>query len=324
MFCACSGFAHRDILLLMGLLFISGSHTCFYSPIKFSILPDHLQPGELLAGNGFMAGGSYLAVLCGLIAGGLLVEMPHNLIGIVALAVAIAGLLASFFILPSPIAHPHAHISLNLWRGTKDIIAYALSDKAIALSIFGLSWFLLLGSVFMSQFANYAQATLHANNEVYILFLIVFSVGIAIGSLITDALLKGEISLRLTSLALFGVSFFTYGMVAATSHPVPGALQNARDFIAMPQHLMILGCMLMVAICGGIYMVPLYAKLQHHTPAQYRSRVMAASNLSDAVLATVASLVSALLLSLGFRITDLFLVIATLNLPIIYYARKIT
>jgi len=324
MSCAYYGFAHHNIFLLMGLLFVSGTHTAFYSPIKFSILPDHLHNKELLAANGFMAGGSYLAVLLGLVAGGLLVEYPRNVIGTAAVLIACTGGFASLFILPSHVAHPHTKINLNLWKGTKDIIAYACSDKTIMLSIFGLSWFLLVGSVFMSQFANYAQAVVHANNEVYILFLTVFSVGIAIGSLITDILLKGEISLRLTPFAIFGVSIFTYGMVIGTPAPVPGALQDANAFIAMSTHWAMLGCMLMVAICGGIYMVPLYATLQSHTPAEYRSRVMAASNMSDAVFATVAALVSALLLSLGFRITDLFLCMATLNLPIIYYARRIT
>jgi len=318
------GFAHHDILLLMSLLFVSGTHTSFYSPIKFSILPDHLHNKELLAGNGFMAGGSYLAVLCGLIAGGLLVESTGNIIGTVALAVAFSGWLASLFILPSPIAHPHTKISLNIWKGSKDIIAYACRDKTIMLSIFGLSWFLLVGSVFMSQFANYAQAVVRADNEVYILFLTVFSVGIAIGSLVCDTLLKGEISLKLTPVAVFGVSFFTYLMVAVTPQPISEELQTIHVFLTLPQHWIVLGSMTMVAVCGGIYMVPLYATLQSHTPAEYRSRVMAASNLSDSVFMTVIALLSALLLSFGFRITDLFLFVATLNLPIIYYARKIT
>ncbi len=324
MACAYYGFAHHNILLLMCLLFVSGTHTTFYSPIKFSILPDHLHHKELLAGNGFMAGGSYLAVLCGLISGGLLVESQNNAIGVAALTIAAGGLLASLFILPSRIAHPQTKINFNIWKGSKEIIGYACRDKTILHSILGLSWFLLVGSVFMSQFANYAQGVVHADNEVYILFLTVFSVGIAAGSLLTDTLLKGEISLRLTPLAVFGVSLFTYGMVAATPQPMHLELLDVGAFLAVPQHWLILGCMTMVAMCGGIYMVPLYATLQSHTPAEYRSRVMAASNLSDSVFMTAAALLSALLLSLGFGIIDLFMLVATLNLPVIYYARKVT
>ncbi len=176
----------------------------------------------------------------------------------------------------------------------------------------------------MSQFANYAQGVVHANNEVYILFLTVFSIGIATGSLLCDTLLKGEISLKLTPFA--GARRIAVYLRHGAGHAAPAheGLLDVGAFLAVPEHWLVLAGMLMVAICGGIYIVPLYATLQSHTPAQYRSRVMAASNLSDSVFMTVAALLSALLLSLGFHITDLFLLVATLNLAVIYYARKIT
>ncbi len=138
---------------------------------------------------------------------------------------------------------------------------------------------------------------MHANNEVYILFLTVFSIGIAIGSLLCDTLLKGQITLKLAPFVLLGVSLFTYLMIFASPEPPHEELLDASAFLAIPQHWPILGSMLMVAVCGGIYLVPLYAMLQSHTPAQYRSRVMAASNLSDSVFMTVVSIVCAILLS---------------------------
>lgn len=322
---ACYGFATHNVLLLMALLFISGTHTTFYSPMKFSLLPDHLSHGELLAGNGFMAGGTYLSVLLGLIAGGLLVELPGDVIGKTAFTVACLGLLASLFIPVSSIAHPGMRINWHLWRGTKDIIFHASRDKRILLSILGLSWYTLVGSVFMSQFANYAEGTVHADNEVYILFLTVFSIGIAIGALLCDWLLKGQVSPKLTPITALLVSLFTYLLVAATPHlPKHAPLEDLQTFIAAPQHWLLLCSMLMVAMSGGVYMVPLYAMLQSHTPAEYRSRIMAASNLSDSLFMTVAALVSAGLLSVGLGITDLFLFVATLNLGVVYYARRFT
>src|SRR5690606_20833456 len=129
----------------------------------------------LLAANGFMAAGSYLAILGGLIAGGLLVEIEGNVIGIVAVIISLIGLCASLFIPLSRIANPAIEVSLNIWKGTRAIIANATYDKKNFHAIIGLSWFLLVGSVYMSQFANYAQAVVRANNEVYILFLVVFS-----------------------------------------------------------------------------------------------------------------------------------------------------
>lgn len=316
------GFSTNNVFLLMFLLFVSGTHSCFYLPIKFSILPENLNHRELLAANGFMAGASYLAVLLGLIAGGLLEEYPNNLIGYTLVIVAVVGFLASLFIPNSHISHPETHISFNLWRGSKDIYKHANKDKIVMHSIMALSWFLLIASVFMSQFANYAQAVIHANNEVYIIFLSVFSIGIVIGSLVCDSLLKGEISVKMTPFAALGISLFTYLMVLTTPAPMHSGLMDAQEFLSIAAHWQFLGCMMMVAVCGGIYIVPLYAALQAHTPTQFRSRVMAASNMNDALFMTFAAIVSTVLLSLHCSITDLFLILATLNIGVVAYARK--
>ena len=317
------GFSNHNIVLLMYLLFISGTHTTFYSPIKFSILPDHLRPNELLAGNGFVAGGSYIAILFGLIAGGLLVEAPHNLIGLVALIVAAVGFVCSLFIPISKANHPGTHIKWNLWLGTKEIVSYACRDKRVMLTIFALSWFLVVASLYMSQFANYAQAVVHGNNEVYILFLVVFSLGTVLGSTLCDTLLKGEVSAHLTPFAALGLSIFTMLMVITTPVNNTGPLLDASAFLNTHGNWMVLVCMAMVAVSGGLYIVPLYALLQSETATEYRSRILAASNLSDALFMTVAAVISAILLYAGFGILDLFRIIAFLNLGVVWYARKV-
>lgn len=324
MMCVFYGFATQNIYLLMCMLFVSGTHTAFYGPIKFSILPDHLKHGELLAANGFMAAGHYLAILGGLIAGGLLVEMDHNMIGLVALVIAVLGLAASFFIPKSSRAHPEIRVSLNILKGTRSIMQNAFYDKTVLRAILGLSWFLLVGSVYMSQFANYAQAVVRADNTVYILFLVVFSVGIALGSTICDTLLKGEISAKYTPIVSSGTALFTFLMVVATPEPQHAGLLGLEAFLLEPAHWPVLTCMLLVAVCGGIYIVPLYAIVQARTHKQYRSRVMAASSLFDSIFMTVAAVASAILLIIGFEILDLFVILAMLNLVVVWYAWKYT
>ncbi|MDX2112136.1 MAG: MFS transporter [Alphaproteobacteria bacterium] len=316
------GFATQNIPLLMLLLFFSGTHTTFYSPIKFSILPEHLRESELLAGNGFVAGGSYLAVLLGLVAGGLLIEMPDNLIGTSLLVIAVVGLVASLFIPKTTAAHPEAPMHWNLWRGGCAMVAQAWADRPAFHNILALSWFALFSSVYMAQFANFAHGVVKANNEVYILFLSVFSLGIAIGSLLCDTLLKGQISSKLTPLSAFGTALFTYLMVLSIPTPTHEGLLDVVDFIQVPALWPMLLCMLMVAVSGGIYIVPLYALLQSRCQPEYRSRMIAASNLSDAVFMTLAALVSAVMLWAGLSITDLFVMVATLNLGVVWYARK--
>ena len=323
MACVYYGFQTQNITLLMVMLFISGTHSTFYSPIKFSILPDHMKHNELLAANGFMAGGSYLAILLGMVTGGLLVEMPGNIIGEVAIVIAVVGLLASLLIPRSKPAHPDMVIDYNILKGSKSMILAAMETRMLKSTIFALSWFLLIGSVFMSQFPNYAQGVVRGTNGVYILFLTTFSVGIAVGSLLCDTLLGGKISGKLTRWAALGVSLFTYGMIVLTPEPMHDGLMNVADYLANRDHWLVLLCTMLTAVCGGMYMVPLYALLQSQAEHTHRSRVLAASNFSDSVFITFAAFVSALLLYYGLDVKDLFIVLATLNLLVVWYARKL-
>jgi len=318
------GFETKSVMLLMILLFVSGTHTTFYSPVKFSILPDHLKNNELLAANGFMAGGSYLMILLGMVTGGLLVEMPGNVIGYTALFISLVGLTASLFIPRSKPAHPEMVVNYDIYHGSKDMIKAAMVTRPLMYSIFALSWFLLVGSVFLSQFPNYAQGVVHGDNGVYILFLTTFSIGIAIGSLLCDTILEGIISGRLTKWAALGVSAFTYGMIILTPEVAHTGLMTVTEYLSSPHHWLVLICTMMTAVSGGMYMVPLYALLQEQTVATHRSRVLAASNFCDSVFITLAAIISALLLYWGLDVKDLFVVLASVNLIAVWYARKLS
>ncbi len=317
------GFYTQNIPLLMVLLFFSGMHSAFYVPIKFSILPQHLKHGELLAGNGFIASGSYLAILAGMIAGGLIIEEPNNLIGTVAITISLVGFVASLFIPPAPSSHPQTKISFNLWKGSLNIITHARRDDTLVRTILSLSWFITVGSIYISQFANYARSEIHANNEVYILFLTVFSIGTAIGSLLCDTLLKSQISTRFTPFAALGIAIFTALMVFFTPAPMTDELMTIREFFSINSYLLVLACMLMVAICGGLYIVPLYALLQSRAGVTHRSQIIAASNLSDSLSMTLAAVISAILLSYGLGVKDLFIIVAFITISVAYYVRKI-
>lgn len=320
---AAYGFAMQNVALLMVLLFVSGTHSTFFGPIKYSILPDHVKKGELLAANGFISGSTYLGILLGLITGGLIAPLPGNVIGITAVCVALTGLAASLLIPRTRAADPGLHVSLNLVGSTMRLVRVARQDRKAFYAIVGLSWFLLIGSVFMAQFPNYAQSVVHANNQVYTLFLSIFSIGIAVGSLLCDRLLKGQISAKLVPITLLGVTIFTLGMVMTTPTPTHEGLLTFSEFIADSRHWPLLFFMLMVSVCGGIYIVPLYAIMQHNTPASERSSIMAASNLFDSIFMTTAAVAAVLLLAAGVSITQLFLIIAVLNLGVFAYARTL-
>lgn len=320
------GFYSQNVILLMSLLFISGTHTTFVIPIKFSILPQHLRNGELLAGNGFIASGGYLAILIGMIAGGLLVDAPYNFLGITVVTLAISGFTASLFIPPAPSVHPETVVNFNLWRGNIEIIIHAKKDPILVRIILMLSWFIVVGFVYISQIANYARSVVHADNKVYIVFLTVFSLGMATGSLICDNLLKGQISTRFTSISAVGVAIFTFLMVGFTKvfigAPINAELAGVSQFFSTPSHFLIVFSMFMVAACGGICMTPLYAAMQTRTNHKHRSQIIAASNLSDSVAMTIAAIASVAILSSGFGVQELFIAIAIITLAVAFYARE--
>lgn len=318
------GFQTNNVTLLMVLLFVSGTHSTFFGPIKYSILPELLKDGELLAGNGFISGGTYLAVLGGLIAGAILIEVPGNVIGTAAVTIAIIGLIVSLFIPRSEAVAPQTEVHYNLWTSTKEMVSFARSSKTLFSAILGISWFLLVGSVFMTQFANYAKEIVHGDNEVYTMLLTMFSIGIAAGAVLADQILKGEITGKLAPWALVGVSLFTIIMVLSTPHSSSTELITVGQFLSDVNHWPMAISVIMVALSGGIYMVPLYAMLQKYSEAHYRSRVIAASNMFDSLFMTFAAIASAALLHFNFSITDLFLFLAAANLLVFLYARKIT
>lgn len=323
MLTAAYGFYSQNIILLMCLLFISGTHSTFFVPIKFSVLPQHLKHGELLAGNGFIASGGYLAILTGMMAGGLLVDAEYNLIGIVLVIFALLGFVASLFVPPALSAHPETKIHLNLWRGSMEIIKYTLRDKMLVRIILSLSWFIVVGSVFVGQIANYSRGIIHADNKVYIVFLTLFSLGMASGSLICDTLLKGQISTRFTPISALGVALFTILMVVFTPAPMGDELMTVSQFFSVPSHYIIVFCMVMVAVCGGVCMVPLYAAMQDRTSPSHRSQIIAASNLSDSICITIATVASAVILACGVGVADLFIIVGLITPAVAWYARGI-
>ena len=317
---AAYGFMHDQIYLLMGMLLMTGVHSAFFGPIKYSILSDHLREKELLPGNSLIAGGTYASVLVGLILGGLLIDYDRGgeWIGAVLVGASIIGLIASRFILPTTPASPDLVVNHHVIREAVTIIRHVNANRPVMLSILGLSWFLLIAAVFMGQFPTFAKAV-GGDNEVYTLFLILFSLGGAVGSLLCNRLLRGKVSAKLTPVAALLVSLCIVGMV--TSSPTATEpLMGARAFIDYTSHWPMMLSMFGIAVAGGIYIVPLYTLMQAKSDATHRSRTIAARNVINSIFITIAMLISAGLLATGLDVFDLFLIIAALNMLVVVRA----
>ncbi len=305
------GFWLGNVWLLMFVLFMMGAQSAFFSPAKYSILPQHLAENELIAGNGLIQMGTYLAILSGTIAGGLMILKENGIYWVGGLAVTIAALgwLFSMFIPSTKPIDPSREVSFRIVKRTREMFADVYPMRKVFGSMLAISWFWLVGSVFLAQFPTYARTILGADESVATSFLAIFSCGIGVGSMFCDSLLKGKVTSKYVPAAAYGIAIASVLLWYVSSRPpVPEGtpIVDAWTFFTRPENFMITACLFVIAFCGGLYIVPLYAVMQTKAGDKV-SGVIACSNISDSVFMALAAVGASVLISLGASIPQLFL-----------------
>ncbi len=302
----------------LAVLFLLGIQATFFGPVKYGILPNLLATQELMGGNALVEAGTFIAILLGTIAGGLLILAPGGkaIVSAVLLAFAVGGWLASLLIPRAGRAAPDLRINPNIWAETMAILRFAAARRTLWLAILAISWFWLVGAIFLSQFPTYAKVTLGADASVETLFLAMFSIGIGAGAMLCGRLLRGEVSPRLAPLGAVGMTLFTLDLYAASARVgggSGGALIGVGQFLAHAANWRLTGDLFMIAVCGGIFTVPLYALLQARAEESHRSRVVAANNVMNAIFIVASGAASAIMLKLGLSVPAVFLAVGVLN-----------
>ncbi len=314
---AVAGLLLNQIYFLLFVLFMLGVQATFFGPIKYALLPQHLAEDELVAGNGLIEAGTFLAILLGTIAGLLaLTDIGLWIASATLMVVAGVGYVASRGIPSAPAAQPGLVLDRNIARATWNLVSQTRQPREIWLSILGISWFWLVGAVFLAQFPTMAKDVLHAEGSVVTLFLTVFSLGIGIGSALCNKLLRGRVAATYVPLGALGITLFTLDMVftmRGVALPAEEALVGFWAFLGVWQHWHILFDLLGVSICAGLYIVPLYALLQARSDPTRTARVIASNNVMNALFMVASSLATLGMLSLGFSIPSVFLVMALAN-----------
>ena len=317
---AALGFLLDSVPILLLVLVALGVQASFFGPLKYGILPDHLRPNELLAGNGLIEATTFLAILTGTMAGGWLVLNRNGaaIISSVGLGVAALGLLAA---LPIPLAPPRGVIRAVDWRilrATNAVVRQALENRAVWPPILGISWFWTLGATLIAQFPVVAKVTLGAEGEVVSLFLTMFSLGIGAGSLLCVALLRNRASPRLAVVALLGISLFTWDFAATCSNAQ--GLVSVSAVVASPTGWRILLDLVLLSACGGFFSVPLYAEIQRRARPDWRARTVAANNVLNAAFMVAGAVVAAVLAAAGVAAPHILMLTALINLPAAFAA----
>lgn len=316
------GFLQQNIPLLLACVFLMGLHSTLFGPVKFAYLPQHLTERELTGGNGMVEMGTFVAILLGNVAGGLLIAMPivgPAWVALVCFALAVLGRALAQAVPASPATDPGLVINWNPFTETARNLKLAHGNVVVFRSLLGISWMWFFGAVFLSQFPAFARDVLHGNEQVASLLLVVFSVGIGAGALLCEVLSRRHVEIGLVPLGAFGMTVFSVDLYLASRGLPASPVMGLQAFLAQPAHWRVLADLALLSLFAGIYSVPMYALIQLRSQPTHRARIIAANNILNALFMIVSSLMVGALLAAGLSIPQVFLVIGLLNAVVAGY-----
>lgn len=300
------------IPLMLLALFAMGIHSTFFGPIKYAILPQHLREGEVLAGTGLVEAGTYIAILAGTIVAGW-IDVEWAALAVVVIAV--LGYISGRQVPPAPPAVAPEPLDLHFIRASIALVRNTMHDRRVFLAIMAISFFWAIGAVLFIQFPPLAKNVLDASKEVASLFLVIFSIGVAIGSISINALLKGTVSARYSPASVIAMAVFVvlFHLVARAwgEHPGEGLL-DIGQFVAKPLAVPLLLTLLGIAVAGGMFVVPLYAFLTTFVDKSQTARTIAANNIVNSGAMVMGSLVAVALSATGVPIIEQLLAVAAM------------
>ncbi|MFN9580249.1 MAG: MFS transporter [Novosphingobium sp.] len=309
-------------LMLLALLAM-GIHSTFFGPIKYAILPQHLHENEVLAGTGLVEAGTYIAILSGTILAG---WIPVEWAAVGVVLTALIGYVTSRYVPPAPPQTADEPLDFHVWRSSGALIRHTMKDRRVFLALMAISFFWTIGAVLFIQFPPLAKNVLSASKEVASLFLVIFSIGVAIGSISVNALLKGTVSARYSpsSVVVMGLFVVAFWWVCHTwyAHPQDGLLDTAA-FLNEPLAIPLLLSLLGISVAGGMFVVPLYAFLTTFVDKSETARTIAANNIVTSGAMVLGSVIALALSAAGIPMVDQLLLGAAMCLISAWLGRKL-
>jgi 1-acyl-sn-glycerol-3-phosphate acyltransferase len=319
---AAVGFMLNSVPLLIAMLFMMGLHSTLFGPVKYSIMPQHLRPEELIGGNAWIEMGTNMAILLGTLLGGILIAWQQGPLWVscAVITIAILGFLSSLAIPQASPAAPDLKINWNPVGETWNILKFTYQNFTVFQSVLGISWFWFLGSVYLAQLPNFTKLTLGGDEHVVTLLLTLFAIGIGVGSLLCERLSGRMVEIGLVPFGSIGLTVFGIDLFFATPASVPqGELLGVLVFLAQPGSWRVIMDVVLIGVFGGIYIVPLYAMVQQRSAPSHLSRVIAGNNIINAVFMVAAALIVVALLDQGLSIPQVLLVMAIFNAAVAVY-----
>ena len=322
MLIAAFGFYIDNINLLIFVLFLMGSQSSLFGPVKYGYLPQHLEREELIGGNALIESSTFLSILIGTILGGILIAMDSiTPITVAILCIAVAGYLSASFIPKTPASSPDIKLNFNIFTETYRNISFLPQNRVVFLSILAISWFWFYGSVYLMQIPNFGSKVLGGDNYVITLLLSMFSVGIGLGSLLCEKLSGKRVEIGLVPIGAIGLAVFGYDIAVAAENWIASTeLQSISQFWSSKGSGRILADLCFIGVFGGLYIVPLYALVQERADQSHLSRVIAGNNIINALFMVLAAVMAmVILVAMKWTIPQLFKVTVLLNIIVALY-----
>lgn len=312
-------FYMKSTALMYLVLFLMGTHSAFFGPLKYSILPQHLRKEELLYGNAWVEASTFVAILLGTIIGGMLILVNHGaaIVSILLMIIALGGWVASFYIPLAKSDNPKLKVHVNFMRATLEILKHVKKRPYLFRIMMGISWFWFIGGTLLTVIPLFTREILYGNQNTVTLLLCVSIIGIGAGAIGSYKLLKGQLSSKFVPLSGLGMTLFIMVMIRSGQRvvePIVGVL----DFFSAPGIGILVG-IFGIGACGGFFSVPLYALLQHWSTTKHRSRNIAANNITNALFMVVSSLLAIIIFRFGGGVYALLSITAILNVFVSIY-----
>ena len=326
---AAAGFVTQNVWLLAGALFLMGTQSAFFGPVKYAILPESLDPKTLVSGNALVGGATFFAILIGTILGGLLMEAggwASSATAGLLLFVAAAGYFTSRRIPEGRASDPELRFDWNPVRQAAKACRFAAEDRSVLRSILGVSWFWFFGATLLTLFPTYGKQILYVNEQVVTFFLMLFCVGIGVGSLACGRFARHRLESALVPAGALGLSLFSLDLFFASLAYEPivtSELAGLQAFLLTGGSFRIVLDLLGIAVCGGLFVVPRNALVQERSPASRRSRVLSASGILSALFMVVSAAMTYGYASLGIPSVYVYLVGALMNAAVVVYIFKL-
>lgn len=326
MSCAATAIMTQSAILMLVLLFMTGTQSAYFGPVKYALLPQALKSDELVKGNAWVEMGTFLSILIGTLSAGLLLAIPNGMLiaSCIVITLSLLGFLSSANI-PSLPSKKSDQVKFEPVTGLKKTLKLAQKQRGIWMSILAISWFWFMGATYLTQFPNFAREHLFADSTVVSLLLALFSVGIATGSCLCEKLSFNQVELGILPFGILGLTIFSADLLWAVPaiESFPSQYYDVQSFVAQSSHIRVMIDLFLVGVSGGVFIVPLYAFIQSRSEEGECAQSIAANNIMNALFMVASAAVSILVLSvLEFSIVELFAILAVGNFIVAIYVYR--